>query len=299
MLSDLPSLNFLYTFESAARHLSFKLAAEELHVTPSAVSKQIRQLEENLGYPLFHRLTRKLVLTDEGQQLMNVVRTALKLIADGLQMEEEDRTLKLSVPPSFAMKWFIPRLRSFQTLFPEIILDIDAEGKYVDLQEAGVDLAIRYGNESSHPTLEMTFMMKEALFPVCAPQLLAEGPPIREVADLQHYCFLHTPEKTRWVSWFATLGLPACQPKAEISFSRADLAVQAAVAGQGIMIARAALVRDDIKTERLIRLFDYPVEAEKSYYMLCLKDRAEKRKVVIFRTWLLEEVKQFQGSVVY
>lgn len=297
-MNHLPSLNALHTFESAARHLSFKLAAEELYLTPSAVSKQIRSLEEELGYRLFHRLTRKLVLTEEGKQLVGVVRSALTLISDrveGLQVDDTNRILKISVPPSFAMKWLIPRLGKFKTAFPEIVLEIDAESRYVDLREAGVDLVIRYTHETAASAFTETQMMDEALFPVGAPKLLDQGEEIQQIEDLQAFCFLHTPEKTRWTDWFKATGASELVPANEMFFSRADLAVQATIEGQGIMIAREALVSDDIAMGRLRRLFNYPVKDTKSYRILCLVEQAQKNPIATFRNWLLDEAKLFKG----
>lgn len=294
---DIPSLNALHTFESAARHLSFKLAAEELHLTPSAVSKQIRLLEENLGYRLFHRLTRQLILTEEGKQLIKVVSSALSLIADHVEVlpeEESDRILKLSVPPSFAMKWLIPRLGKFKSQYPEIILNVEAVSKYIDLREEGVDLTIRYAKEEDQSAFHVVPMMSEELFPVCSPLRLEKGPPIKQVEDLLHHCLLHTSEKSRWPAWFEAVGYPNLSPKNEMYFNRADMAVQAVVEGQGIMIARAALVGDDISAGRLTRLFDFPVNDEKSYSIHCLKEQKEKDKIVNFREWLLGEAADFK-----
>jgi LysR family glycine cleavage system transcriptional activator len=200
MARPLPPLNALRDFESAARHLSFSRAAEELHVTPAAVSHQIKALEDHLGIRLFHRRNRAVHLTEAGESYLAVVRDAFdRLSAATVRLAEHDRVgqLVIAVLPSFASKWLIPRLPRFRTLAPEIDVTVAASHDMVDLVGGQADLAIRYGR-GAWPGLKALRFLAEEVFPVCSPRLLNDGHPIREPDDLAHHLLLHDEPDKRY-----------------------------------------------------------------------------------------------------
>jgi len=299
-----PPLSALRTFEVAARHLSFTKAAAELHVTQGAVSQQIKQLEASLGFPLFHRGTRGLTLTEKGEELAATAESAFRRLfdkIDELRLKEEGGILTVTVSPSLAVKWLIPRLGRFHQRHPEVDLRIRPDPTLVDLlsESDSVDMAIRFG-QGPFPGLVAVPFMHETVFAVASPDLLAKGPPLRHPRDLAGHTLLHS-ESVRlevnsmanWEVWLALLNVTGVSPRLGPTFPSSYMLLQAAIHGQGVALTWAALADDDLRAGRLVRLFDRALEGSMSYFALTTPAAARKPKVLAFRDWLVEEGRCF------
>ena len=294
----LPPLNALRAFEAAARHLSFTKAAEELFVTQAAISHQVKALEETLGTPLFRRLNRRLMLTDAGQAYLPPLRDALDLIAAAtarLKSMEETGSLTVSVLPSFAAKWLLPRLSRFRQRHPEIDVLVSAKENLVDFTVDEVDIAIRY-SRGRHPGLEIVPMMGDEVFPVCSPDLLETGPPLEQPTDLRHHTLLHDPTARTsdldWPAWLEAAGVTGVDASRGPGFTDSSMMLQAAIEGEGVALGRRALAGNDLEAGRLVQPFGPSVPADFSYFIVYPPAGAERPKVRLFRDWLLEEVGQ-------
>ena len=291
MARCLPPLNALRAFEAAARHLSFTRAAEELNVTQAAVSHQVKALEEHLGRKLFRRLNRALLLTEEGQVCLGTAREAFDRIAataERLRASDARGTLTVSLLPSFAAKWLVPRLGRFRLAHPDIDVRVAPDERLVDFARDDVDLGIRYG-DGRYPGLYTVRLLEEEVFPVCSPNLETEDHPIRAPADLARHTLLHDEGHDGWRTWLLAAGLPDIDPTRGPIFTDSSNLVQAAVEGQGVALARGALAAADLAAERLTRPFALSLHAAYAYYIVCPKATAETPKVKAFSTWLLAE----------
>jgi LysR family transcriptional regulator, glycine cleavage system transcriptional activator len=291
------SLSGFKAFECAARHLSFTLAGEELFITQAAVSQQIKQLEGQLGFKLFYRMTRKLALTEDGERLATVVTKSLNDIKDtieDIQLEETSGSITISTIPSFAMRWMIPRLGNFRKIHPNIQLKIHADERMVDFKAHNIDLAIRYGT-GNYPNFHVTQMIREEIFPVCSPKLLKGDKPLKDVKDIYHHELLVDEvqkvlgDKTDWAIWLESVGITDIDTRKGTSFSNSIMAIQAATEGQGLAICRTSLVSDDLKAGRLVKPFKTKVKSKNAYYIVCLKERADKPRLRAVIDWLMQE----------
>lgn len=294
MAERLPPLIAVRYFESAARHLSFTKAAQELHVTHSAISHQIKALEEWLGVPLFRRLNRSLMLTEAGQAYARPVREALEKLGEAsraLRSREQTGTLTVSVMPSFAAKFLVPRLGGFRRAHPDIDVRISASERLVDFAREDVDVGIRYGR-GSWPGLRIDHLVRENIFPVCSPQLRAGPPPIVTPADLLQHTLMHDSDwpESMWVRWLSIAGVKAEQLKPSLSFNYSSLMIQAAIDGLGVALAEEALVRDDLANGRLVRPFEIDMPSEYAHYVVTPEAAADRPKIRAFRDWLLAEI---------
>jgi len=300
MARNLPPLNSLRAFEAAARHLSFTKAAEELHVTPAAISHQIKALEEQLGVPLFRRLTRALRLTQAGQSALPPMRDGFDKLADAvdlLRAHEESGAITVSLDPSFAAKWLVPRLDRLRAAHPDLDVRLDATDKLVNFQRDNVDLAIRYGG-GNYPGLEAERLLSEEIFPVCSPNL-REGPaPLAQPGDLRHHTLIHLEWDSEnvtapnWRMWLLAAGIHDIDFTRGPVFSMTTLALQAAIEGLGVALASSFLVADDLAAGRLVVPFDLSVcdPLDFAYHVVVPKRTADLPKVVAFKTWLLDEI---------
>ncbi len=292
MTARLPSLNGLRAFEAAARHLSFTLAASELNVTQTAISHQIRRLEEELGIRLFIRQNRALALTPEARDYLPGVRAAfndLRLATDRLLRKEDDKVLTVSTLASLAAKWLLPRLTDFQEQHPGIDVRITTSTGLVDFQRDNVDAAIRYGR-GQWPGLRADWLMADELFPVCSPSLLRGDKPLRRPEDLRNHALLHTSNANSddWRLWLTAAGLPsdiARQPG--ITFDMIFMTIQAAIDGIGVAMGRTSYVQDDIAKGRLVVPFKIALPADAGFYLVVPEGRREAPKLTAFRQWLL------------
>jgi LysR family transcriptional regulator, glycine cleavage system transcriptional activator len=290
----LPSLNGLRAFESAARHLSFTRAATELNVTQTAISHQIRRLEEQLGVTLFERRTRELRLTREAAAYLPSVQAAfdeLRQATARLQRPSRDSLLTVSTMASLAAKWLVTRVAAFQDANPGIEVRITTSAHLVDFRREEVDMAVRYGR-GSWPGLRARWLMAEDIFPVCSPALLQAGKPLRQPSDLAHHTLLHaSASREEWQVWLTAAGLPSSiAARRGLSFDQSFMVVQAAVDGLGVALGRSRFVEADIAAGRLVVPFDLVLPADAGFYIVAPEDTADTPKIALLRDWLLASV---------
>lgn len=296
MSRRLPPLTALRAFEAVARHLSMARAADELHVTPAAVSQQIRLLETYLGVTLFRR-GKALALSDAARAALPQLTDAfdrLERAAAQLRADSGAGPLVVSTPPAFAARWLVPRLDDFQTRHPEVELRLLATRRLVDFATEDVDLAIRFG-AGDHPHLLVERLMPETIVPVAAPALaariaspadLARCPLLNDDWHIEHQLF---PD---WETWLASLGVAAGAPLRIQTFGDANLTIQAAVAGLGVALAWHSLVAGDLARGSLVRLLDLSIASDLAYHLVMPPERARLAKVEAFRDWLRGEVQR-------
>lgn len=292
MARQLPPLNALRVFESAARHLSFTRAAEELNVTQAAVSHQIKTLEDRLGLSLFRRLNRSLLLTDEGQTLAPAVGEALGIITsavDRLHRHDQSGSLTITTMDSFASIWMVPRMSGFRKRHPDIDVRILTSDTIVDMVRDNVDLAIRFGH-GDYPGLHVEWLMDETVSPVCAPDIITKQTPLSKPEDLRHHTLLHDDHHVSWEDWCERIGVKGFDATRGISYQHSNLVLQAAIQGDGVALARSVLTADDLAAGRLVKPFDISLPSNFSYYLACPEANFRRPKVKAFRDWLLEEV---------
>ena len=279
----------LRALEAAARTGSLTRAAELLHLTHGAISHQIKALEADFGVRLVERAGRGVRLTDEGERFAARVRSALAQIADAVS-EVTERTnpgrLRITVLPSFAARWLLPRVGRFVAAHPEIDVDIRASNALVDFRREDVDLGIRHG-VGQWPGLVAEKLLDESYFPVCSPRLAGGRLPKRP-ADLARHTLLRA-EGESWKPWFEAAGLDWEEPSRGPTFSDSSHMMQAAVEGQGVALARDSLLGDDLRTGALVRLFDVAVASPRSHFLVYPPRLRSAPKLQAFRAWLFEE----------
>jgi LysR family glycine cleavage system transcriptional activator len=293
-MATLPSLNGLRAFEAAARHLSFTLAATELNVTQTAISHQIRRLEDQLGIRLFERRNRGLALTREAQGYLPSVRAAfedLRQATARLQRPGRDELLVVSTTASLAAKWLVSRMAAFQDAHPGIEVRITTSAHLVDFRREQVDMAVRYGR-GNWPGLRAQWLMAEDIFPVCSPALLHAEKPLRRPEDLAHHTLLHaTVSREDWQLWLTAAGLPtSLATRRGLSFDQSFMAIQAAVEGLGVALGRTRFVEADIAAGRLVVPFDVVLPADAGFYIVAPEATADAPKIALFRDWLIGSV---------
>ena len=291
MTARLPSLNGLRAFEAAARHLSFTQAASELNVTQTAISHQIRRLEEELGIRLFIRKNRALALTPQARDYLPGVRAAfndLRLATDRLLRKDDDNVLTVSTLASLAAKWLLPRLTAFQEAHPGIDVRITTSTALVEFRNGDVDAAIRYGR-GNWPGLRAEWLMADEVFPVCSPALLSGKRPLQTAEDLRDHVLLHTSNNSDdWRQWLTAAGLPSDLSRLPgITFDLILMTVQAAIDGIGVAMGRTSYVQDDIAKGRLVVPFNIALPADAGFYLVSPEGVAEPPKLKAFRQWLL------------
>jgi LysR family transcriptional regulator, glycine cleavage system transcriptional activator len=291
MTARLPSLNGLRAFEAAARHLSFTNAATELNVTQTAISHQIRRLEEELGIRLFVRQNRALALTPEARDYLPGVRAAfndLRLATDRLLRKDNDHVLTVSTLASLAAKWLLPRLSSFQEAHPGIDVRITTSTALVDFKNGDVDAAIRYGR-GQWPGMQADWLTAEELFPVCSPALLEGNKPLKCPEDLADHVLLHTSNLNSddWRLWLTAAGLPTnISQHPGLTFDLILVTVQAAIDGIGVAMGRTSYVETDIAKGRLVVPFKITLPADAGFYLVSPQGRTDPPKLAAFRQWL-------------
>jgi LysR family glycine cleavage system transcriptional activator len=292
MQKRLPPLNSLKAFESAARHLSFTKAADELFVTQAAVSHQIKTLESYLSIKLFHRKNRSLLLTEEGQSYFHDLHDIFQHMQEAtnrLMALSAKGAITIATPPSFASQWLVPRLHEFSSMH----CDIDVRIKAVDLDDNflddSVDIAIYYGN-GSWPGLHSTKILSEFLTPMCSPLLLASGKPMSTLSDLSHHTLLHDNSRNAWKTWLKSFNIDSVNVDQGPIFSHTMLVLQSACIGQGVALSDTVLAKPEIESGRLICPFEEKIESSRSYYLVCKASQAQQSKIKVFSDWILEQV---------
>jgi len=279
----------LRAFEATARAGSLTKAAESLHVTHGAISHQIKSLESDLGVLLVERAGRGIRLTDEGERFATRVRAAFAEIMTGVQeitTRANPRRLRVSVVPSFAARWLLPRVGRFIAAHPDIDLDVSATLPLVDFQRDNADVAIRYGL-GQWDGVRVEHLFDDSYFPVCSPRI-AGGVPTRP-ADLAHYTLLRADDEP-WKLWFEAAGLDWPEPTRGPTFNDSAHMMQAAAEGQGIALGRAALLGNDERNGVLVRPFSVEVPTQRQFYLVYPPRIADSSKLITFRAWLREEI---------
>jgi DNA-binding transcriptional LysR family regulator len=301
------SAGHLRAFEAVARHLNFRAASEEMSLTQSAVSRQIQALEEEVGASLFLRHTRAVELTGAGAQLLLAVTQSLPRIDSAVRQIRQSagrRTVALTTFASFASMWMIPRLEQFQRDHPDIDIRIDASDTTADLDVADVDLALRYGPMATMPS-HATRLFGEQLTPVVSPWLLKSGAPLKKPADLAQFALIeagdaqHTHyEWLTWRRWFDEQGLPKLQPKRWLYFNYAYQMVQAALTGQGVVLARLPLVAESLANGDLVEpLPQQRMDSPMAYWLLVGPRSAQRPEIKAFCEWLMAQSKATRHTI--
>src|SRR5438477_12946023 len=294
----MPSLDLLQGFEAAARHLSFTKAGEELFLTQSAVSRQIKDLEDQLGVPLFHRRHRALTLTEAGQQFYAAtaqVLTTMRSATSRLRAQSGRKTLSLTTTNSSAALWLIPRLAGFTRTHPDVEVKITAETRVQDLERDGLDIAIRHG-PASLAGPDAIRLFGERVFPVCSPKLLKKLP-LNEPADLKNHCLLQYSDPDgrhpwlHWKTWLEVAKIPDLRPASTLSFSGYDQIIPAAVAGHGVALGRSPLLKDLLAAKELVAPFKSTADPARAYFAITSRSAAGRAEVTGFLDWLKEEAK--------
>lgn len=290
MTRRLPPLNGLRAFEAAARSESVTRAAEELNVTPGAVSHQVKALEGTLGLKLFQRERQRLTLTEAGRDYLAVVRETLDRIAVGTERllgRQENGVLTVSTSLDFAAKWLVNRLSRFAEEHPGIDLRVSATTHYVDFAREDVDMAIRHG-DGNWPGLDVQRLYSERLFPVCSPKHVAGRNRISRAADLLKFPLLRLEDAKNWIRLFEAAGVKGTMGPGPV-LNRASMLIDAAIDGQGIVLARTALAAWDLINGHLVRPIDTSLRMANTYWIVCPKAATNIPKITKCRKWILSE----------
>ncbi|MDH3740926.1 MAG: transcriptional regulator GcvA [Hyphomicrobiales bacterium] len=293
----LPPLNSLRAFEAAARWLSFSKAADELFVTPAAVSQQIRQLEDYLGIALFHRKTRAVSLTEEARTVLPLVSEGFDRLAEAVERlarDEASGLLTVSSAPTFAVKWLLQRLPDFSDKNPDIELRLDASLDSRDFARDGIDIGIRLGT-GNYPGLHVERVFGEEVSLVCSPKLLTGANPLRVPEDLKNHRLLHVDwgdfnmPLPDWRMWTKAAGIEGLDVDHGPRFTVENMVIEAAIAGNGVALVSHHAIAEELKAGRLVRPFDLVLKADFSYWLVCPHEHLRRAKVKAFCDWLLDE----------
>jgi LysR family glycine cleavage system transcriptional activator len=298
MNGHLPPLSALRAFEAAARLKSFSKAADELAVTPAAISHQIHALEDDLGVRLFERRNRAVEPTTSARLLLPGLTDAfagIQAAVRRLRSHNDTGTLTVTASPSIAGKWLVPRLHRFQEQCPDIDVRISATDAIVDLARGDFDLAVRYGT-GRYPGLHVELLLQNEVFPACSPLLLETGPPLRTPEDLLRHALIHIDQATdrypllpTWAMWLKAAGVSAMPATPGVTFSIGYMAMDAAIAGHGVVLAYSTIAAADLAAGRLVRLFSLALPDLFAYYIVTAPGALERPKVRAFRDWLRHE----------
>jgi len=298
----LTHLNALRAFEATARLGSYASAARELGVTPAAVGQQVRTLEDYLGNGLFERQAKKLVLTDAAAAVLPDIRDAFDRLAQAAGRLKEARRpplVTVTLPPSFAAKWLMPRVEQFRMSYPDVDLRLDTTDRLADLARESIAVGIRYGN-GRYPGLEATVLMAEEVFPVCSPSLPTRIRALREPGDLVHFKLIHdtTLEShanfPTWATWVRAARAGKVDARRGLRINSSIMALQAAIDGQGVALARSVIVADDLREGRLIRPLRPACATGYSYYLVYPDGLPLSRSASAFCHWLRKAADEFR-----
>jgi len=292
-------LNALRAFESAARLSSFSRAADELNISHSTISHHVKGLENALGVDLFVRKNRKVVLTNSGEALFPVLKSSFDQISaslDKLQVDQNDNALKVTMTPSFANKWLVPRLRRFQTSYPDVEVQLQPSLDLLNFNRDGIDVGIRTGL-GNWPGMRSELLMPVHMTPFCSPKLLEAGGDIKTVEDLRRFTLLHADVslgigfESEWREWLKAMGAHDVVGMYSLSFHDPGLALQAAIDGLGIAMGYAELAVDDVENGRLVRPFAEEVKHPWSYYIVTVEGDNRNDQISKFCEWLRDETR--------
>jgi LysR family transcriptional regulator, glycine cleavage system transcriptional activator len=306
MIEHFPGLRTLRAFDAAARHLSFTRAADDMGVTPAAISNQIKELEDQLGVELFIRTSRSMRLTKEGEILRMAATESLETLAKALhriKRLENRNQIRVSSTPSVAAKWLVPRLDGFLTAYPSADVRVDVSNTLVDFDRDDVDLAIRFG-AGKYPGLRADLLFKDTLSPVCSPDLITKDKPLQVPKDLLRHTLIHLDWQSQglawpnWRMWMQAAGIKDFDDKRGLHFSQTSLSIQAAIDGQGVALGDSNLVADDLAAGRLVKPFELSLKAPDafSYFIITRLNTADAPLVNAFRDWCLAEAEMGRDS---
>ncbi len=290
MSKRLPSLNALRVFVAVARCGGVSRAAEELNLTHSAVSHQIRSLQSELGITLFEKSGRGLLLTEQARSYVQRIESAFKEIEEAtLEVTTHNRhRLRISTIPSFAARWLLPRLGDFIATCPDVDVEVQSSHRAADVKGGEVDIGIRF-DTGPHPGLYSERLMRDWLFPVCSPEF-AKKYALCDASGIDGVPLMHS-EREPWSSWFPAAGIVADEPEHGILFNDSALMLQAAAAGQGLCLARQSIVYDELQSGKLVRPFSTYVESPFSYFFVCRREKLASPPIAAFRAWIVRQIK--------
>jgi LysR family glycine cleavage system transcriptional activator len=296
----LPPLNALRAFEAAARHSSIKRAADELCVTPGAVSRHVLKLEGYLGVRLFDRGHGSVELTPAGMRYLEEIREAFALIARATgttRSGRDEQRLRLRVPPTCAARWLVPRLAHFHAQHGEFSIEIATSHDPVDFARDEIDAAVHYGRTIAS-RLAGAELFGEVLVPVCTPALASQPPPVRSARDLAAHVLLHSIRRPNdWPDWFAAAGAGRLELDRTLAFENSTLTYQGAIDGLGVAVAQLAFVGDELERGRLVMPLDLRLHGECSYFLVYPADKAKLSKVRVFQEWITAEAAQTRAKL--
>ena len=302
MLEQFPGLRSLRAFNAAARHLSFTRAADEMGVTPAAISHQIKELEDQIGVALFTRTSRSMVLTREGDILSTAATESLETLARAvkrIKRLENRKVLKVSASPSIAAKWLVPRLDRFLDQAPGAEVRVDVSTTALDFERDDVDIAIRFG-QGRYPGLKSDLLFMDKIFPVCSPRIITKEKPLAQPKDLLRHTLIHLDYEAQgivwpnWKMWMLAAGINDFDDKRGLHFGQTSLTVQAAIDGHGVALGDSNLVTDDLASGRLVKPFELSLRAPSqfAYHIVSPLDTSQNPLVEAFRQWALSEAKE-------
>ncbi len=300
MAHRLPPLNALRAFAAAGRHLSFRKAAHELAVTPTAISHQIRNLEADLGVRLFRRMTRRLQLTEAGQRLLPELAGAFDRIAgavERMRQGEAGGALTISSLSTFTYRWLAPRLQRFQAAHPQYEIKVEVSSRLVDFARDEIDVGIRHGY-GPWPGVAAIPLIEDHFTPLIARRMLDAGPKLRKPEDLFHYALLRETgtEYGEWDIWFRAAGGVARRKAGSAVFDSSQLAVQAALSGLGVALVNPIFFESELASGELVQPFPLLATNGKSFFLAYAEGRGDHPKVAAFRDWLMSEIAAFKAA---
>lgn len=291
MARALPPLNALRAFEAAARHGSFVAAADELSVTPAAISHQVKALEERLGVALFRRLARGLTLTGDGEALLPELRDAfdrMALALDRVGRQSGGKVLTISLVTTFLLAWLVPRLHRFQASHPDIEVRMTTAKYNVDFAREDIDAAVRFADRPEDGLFAMK-LFNDVLTPLAGRRYRDR---LKSFEDLRKVPLIDTAFHPEWPIWLEAMGLQSLTPRRSLAFDSTKIAVEAAIEGAGVAIGPPNLFREEIEEGRLFQPFPQVVESGKAWWFVCPASSAERLKIKAFRAWLAEELER-------
>lgn len=301
-MDRLPPLNALRAFEAAARHLSLRKAAEELHVSPGAISHQIRGLEALLGIDLFERRVRSVALTPAGKLLYPGVQTGfiqLREAVAGLKQADEGQILVVSTPPGMTSKWLAPRLHRFADAYPDIDTRISSSAGFANFATDGIDMAVR--NLQTRPPRDASLSFEKladlSFLPVCSPRLIERHGRPRSAQDLTRWPIIHDdtlaayhPKAPIWADWFVAANVDGTGAERGLRFNSSDHALEAACEGAGVLLAHDLLAHDDLRSGRLVVFWPLMLPSGRAYHLVWPKRKKDAPQVQAFRSWIRKEI---------
>jgi len=289
----LPPLNSLRAFEAAARHCNFRKAANELSVSQSAISHQLKLLESKLGVELFHRSVHSVELSEAGHLYYPVLRDAFDRMSDvteRISLNTKSTLLTVQVYVTFATAWLIPRLSDFQNKHPDIQVNINTTHIDVDFEHSDVDVCVFMGYKDQ-ANVQYDYLFTSEIYPVCGPGLLAKAKTLKHPEDLlkQNLLYINHAEQD-WSNWFSAAGVNADNQSAAIRFDSYSLALDAAIDGAGVALALSPFGTSDVNAGRLVKPFDIQAKAYGDWYLAYRENRGKSEKVIAFQNWLLDQI---------